>query len=1147
MDSMRNDAENGMWSDDGSPYLPSNSGSSCSGCTCRYNQGSIELGTCTNSISVTGRTISNVTAVAFPVTATSINFFGCSFTNISEDTFSNITGLTILTIRQSGLTFMPDVSKSQITTLNLIGNAITLDSKYKGTLPDTIEYLYYRISVSFTREHYQILQNISKFYKGTLPDTIEYLALTSNQIYWLPPGFINGSNLRLVSLGENAFVNFPATSLGELPNIMYFGIESNQLTKISSNHLLPLNTSTFVHLNLSNNAIQYVQRGAFSQLQNLKILDLHGNSISQILKGVFENLKELIHLDLHHNKLEKLTSESFIDLEKLIEFRLHSQSPVMTTIMFDSMINIGTALKYLFISQNGLTHLPHQIFMEANFTELIELYADNNLIKNVTELVESAYGVKLRPTYLQKKQQFLAFSTTPNIVKLYLQNNLIEMINNTDFCELQLLQLLNLRSNQLNETHIQEEGFKCLSVMNYLDLGNNHNMQFVPVALTTHERLPSIQTLYLENNMISVLPTETFTNVSTLITLYLHDNRIVAVEDGAFPCQVNTIYMQNNHFRFIHEHPFSYLSELRTLYLSNNAIDYIPDDAFINATSLAYLQLSSNKITQIKKIHFENCPLTSALDLSNNEIGWIEDGSLNHVTSSGSFDFSYNRLYKLPMNGTFHDLSLSSSNGLNLQNNRISAILPDTFKSFTCNGLVIESNAFNTVSAGVSYGRFSFNGNLLGEIQSYAFNGTTCNDFYMQNLNLGIIPSYAFTDFTCRRVYLQSSSITDIKKHAFNNFRANDYFYLHSNQLTTISSSIFGGTSYVEYLQMYSNGITSITSDGFRNVDVDYIYLQNNGLTVYPIALNDITPIQIDFHDNQIQYIEEGSFNGLLSLQTLNLGENVIPYFPSVILPAIRTLNLADNRIEALGGLNLGGSLTSVNLDSNFLGCECSTVESLYNVKDDLSASTMCYSPTALQGVLFATSQSSSSNHFTKKDVALFQCSGENIIGSAVSSTNITITWDRPSYLYSLVNSSNAETVTAETVTNNIKTWEYLVTCTSNTAATLTKIQTVELDFSKCIIVTPCNTTTDNTTVTSSNSTAANTTVTDCNTVDSNCTKSTDHTTSVSFSDVDGLLPQTLYECVIQLTVDNYTSAKSVPTFIFTPAVITGKFLTQLL
>ncbi|XP_063418986.1 protein artichoke-like [Mytilus trossulus] len=838
------DSANGMWSDDGSPYLPNSWSSSCSGCTCQYKQGLYELGTCTNSTYVSGITIAYVTAETFPVTATSINFFGCSFTSISEDTFTHITGLT---------------------TLNLIGNAITVDSKYKGTLPDTIE----------------------------------YLALNSNQIHWLPPGFINGSNLRLV-----------------------------------------------------------------------------------------------------------------------------------------------------FISQNGFTHLPHQIFMEGNFTELIELYAENNLIRNVAELEERAYGVKRRPIYLQKKQNFSAFTTTPNIVKLYLQNNLIEMINNTDFCGLQGLELLNLQSNVLNETHIQEEGFKCLPVMN---------------------------DLYLQNNQIIAVENNTFP--AQLKILYLDNNRIVAVEDGAFPYQVNTIYMRNNDFRFIHAHPFSYLSQLRSLYLGNNAVDYIPDDAFINATSLAYLQLSSNTITQIKKVHFKNCPLTSGLYLSSNEIGWIEDGSLNHVTSSGTLDFSYNRLYKLPLNGTFHDLSLSS--GLYLQNNRLSAILPDTFKTFSCNVLylqdnritriesgafqdvrantlnfynnklrVIESNAFTTVHADT----FSFTGNLVREIQSHAFNGTSCSYFYMQNMNLGVIPSYAFTDFTCGRVNLQSSSITDIKKHAFYNFRVNYNLYLYNNQLNTISSSIFGGTSYVKYLQIYNNGLTSITSDGFRNVDVDYIYLQNNGLTVYPIALNEITPLQIylnnneisviptgsfdsqtrlqhlymfnnnveqissgllppatnlrtiDFHENQIQYIEEGSFTGLTSLQTLDLGQNVIPYFPSVILPAIRTLDLADNRIEALGVLNLGGS---VNLDNNFLGCECSTVESLYNVKDGLSANTMCYSPTALQGVLFASSQSNSPDHFTKKDVALFQCSGENIKGTVVSSTNITITWSRPSYLYYLFNTSN--------------------------------------------------------------------------------------------------------------------------------------------
>lgn len=48
---------------------------------------------------------------------------------------------------------------------------------------------------------------------------------------------------------------------------------------------------------------------------------------------------------------------------------------------------------------------------------------------------------------------------------------------------------------------------------------------------------------------------------------------------------------------------------------------------------------------------------------------------------------------------------------------------------------------------------------------------------------------------------------------------------------------------------------------------------------------------------------------------------------------------------------------------------------------------------------------------------------GENITGTVVSSTNITITLSRPSYLYYLFNTSNDEIVAAEKVTNNIETW----------------------------------------------------------------------------------------------------------------------------
>ena len=50
-------------------------------------------------------------------------------------------------------------------------------------------------------------------------------------------------------------------------------------------------------------------------------------------------------------------------------------------------------------------------------------------------------------------------------------------------------------------------------------LNNNYRMQYVPVALTTQEKLPAIENLYLDDNVITFIETETFTNISTLRSL----------------------------------------------------------------------------------------------------------------------------------------------------------------------------------------------------------------------------------------------------------------------------------------------------------------------------------------------------------------------------------------------------------------------------------------------------------------------------------------------------------------------------------------------------------------------------------------------------------------------------------------------------
>lgn len=57
------------------------------------------------------------------------------------------------------------------------------------------------------------------------------------------------------------------------------------------------------------------------------------------------------------------------------------------------------------------------------------------------------------------------------------------------------------------------------------------------------------------------------------------------------------------------------------------------------------------------------------------------------------------------------------------------------------------------------------------------------------------------------------------------------------------------------------------------------------------------------------------------------------------------------------------------------------------------------------------------------------------------------------------------------------------------------------------------------------------------------CPNSTEHNATVTFTSDDSVSSNTLYECVIQLEVDNYVSAKSVPSFVKTGAIGLGMTL----
>ncbi|XP_052065857.1 protein artichoke-like [Mytilus californianus] len=1105
----------GMWSylsTKSNGYMDVPTGApSCSGCACGVLKDDGILQSCSGTVTIAHYSFPNISSETFAVSTSEISIRHCSAFVIVGQTFVNLTSLTKLTIENSGITTMPDLGNTQITELNLMFNSIEIKTNFKGSLPTTIT----------------------------------HVALTGNNIYWIPNVFLKGPNLRSVSLGGNSFINFPVLGFGSVPSLVYFGIENNQLRRLSVQHINNFKETTQLHLNFSYNVLDYIQPYAFSGIPNIKVLELHQNSLASIAKGVFENLTTLVHLDLHANNLQTLNKEAMKDLEYLEELRLHSQKTPMTTLIFNSMINVGKSLKYLFISSNALTHIPHQVFMENSFDNIIQLHLDNNAITNVTELDANGYGSTLRSTYNEKKVQLDPFSTMSSLNILYLHINAITHVTSTDYCRLTSLTELYLNQNELTEDNIDDDSFTCVTTLQILHLGSNY-LQYVPAALTNSTRLPSINALYVTNNKLTFIEAGTFSDLSTLRSLYLYSNKIISIEDNAFPDLIRVIALQSNDFRFIHENQFSNLSNMYRLNLANNDIDYLPDNVFSGCTSLTQLVLNGNRIKQIKKMHLENCPLTTQLYLHDNEIGWIEDGALDHIASISYLYLHNNRLYSLPMGGDFNDMTVTY---FYLHNNRISAILNGTFKNFVVSFssldlsqnriATIEGNAFTDVTVSYIYSSLKLTNNKIKDIQPYAFNNVNAPSMQFDGDTMGVIPSYAFNDITTTTFNLYNIGITEIQENAFNNFNVG-HLYLYGNSISSLDGPIFTGTSSVSYLYLNRNNIAYIKANVFDSVTVTYLYLNENSLTIYPIALSRITPREIYLEDNEItgipdgslagqtnlqifsmynnklteitattftsatnlqslmlqnneiQYIEEGSFNGLNNLETLDLNNNQLSYFPAVALESLTSLNLGGNMIETLGGFPVNNSIV-VNLTGNALGCECSTAFSLYYVKDTVTGGT-CASPSALAGVTFEAGLANGTSvryYDTLNDTKFFQCSAENIVGTAVSSTEMKIQWNRPSYLYAVFD-SNDTNVLNEAVGANVSTWNYIVTCTSTTAATLTKTETVTETI-----------------------------------------PSTSHSASVTFKDTDGLLPLNSYDCVIQLEVNGYTSAKSIPETVY--------------
>ena len=349
---------------------------------------------------------------------------------LCQSPFQNLKKLIKLEIYESDLSEFDFDSLNSLTSLQIIGIYINIAVKFKIDLNRLINLKW--IDLGFNKKHDE---NNLELITDDSYNQLTYVRVHNSMI-----DFSNQLNLP-----EFKYLNISYVDLSQqLNQESFYGIPSLiqlNLNKTNLKNVDFLDSDRFGNLkelDLSNNQIKELRKGAFIKLKKLKKLDLSSNLIKELIPGNFEGLECLELLNISSNHLDsKPIDKSIFCMSSLIELNLNNTK--LTSVDFLDTDRLGN-LEILYLSNNHITGLRKGAFIKLKKLKTLDL--------NSNQIPELIPGV------------FEGLERLKNLFLLY--NNInVESIDKTVFDGLKCLKYLNIRGYQmrdLNIDHLMRKG-----------------------------------------------------------------------------------------------------------------------------------------------------------------------------------------------------------------------------------------------------------------------------------------------------------------------------------------------------------------------------------------------------------------------------------------------------------------------------------------------------------------------------------------------------------------------------------------------------------------------------------------------------------------------------------------------------------------
>ena len=417
-----------------------------------------------------------------------------------------------------------------------------------------------------------------------LPGVIELKIQQCNLTRLQPGAFLKMSTLDRLDLSKNLLTKLAKNLFSNLTQLKHLDLSSNLLTSLSY-PFIPL--QSLEQLNLENNKLVRLNSDTFLGLNKAQYINLGNNYIKTIDVAAFQHMTSLAHLILSNNPLSKLSRLNFfgsrlqsIDVSNI---GVEKVPQVLTQFVKDLRLNNNTIRE---IHRGDLDSYPYIGLLVLDYNGLVSLEEDAlGRHEFLTRLWLNGNKLKTIPQ-----------SLPPSLKALYLERNLIDHLNCSDFSGLTRLEKISLKSNRLN--YICTNAFRDSVALKTVDLRSNN---LSSISQSTFKQLVKLETLDLSGNPITVLNALAFDGLSRLNVLRLsrihtqirisdrifeplNSLRILEIFESPHLAQIVT-----NSSRLLYS-----LRELRDLNLMHNRLKFLKNNFFAFLPQLETIKLGGN-------------------------------------------------------------------------------------------------------------------------------------------------------------------------------------------------------------------------------------------------------------------------------------------------------------------------------------------------------------------------------------------------------------------------------------------------------------------------------------------------------------------------------------------------------------------------